>query len=61
MNIQSIITMMSKGNIDKSKDLLVELKGVKYEISAVKAELGLIELAPIEEVKVTKKVTKKKK
>jgi hypothetical protein len=55
MEIQSVVSKLSKDGIDKSKELLVELEGIKYEISAVRAGFGLIELVPKEEVKVTKK------
>lgn len=61
MNIQSVISKLSKGGVEKTKELLVELEGVKYEISAVRAGFGLIELVPKEKKKVTKKVTKKDK
>tara|TARA_R110002050_G_scaffold227380_2_gene363116 strand:- start:43 stop:216 length:174 start_codon:yes stop_codon:yes gene_type:complete len=55
MNIQALITMLSKGNVDKTKDLVVELEGTKYEIETVRAGYGLIQLKPKEKKKVTKK------
>ena len=54
--------MLSKGNVDKTKDLVVELEGTKYEIEAVRAGYGLIQLKPlVAPIKVVEPVAPKKK
>jgi len=68
MNIQALVAVLSKGNVDKKTEVKVELEGTTYEVDVVRAGFGLIVLKPLEapvkepvKEKAPKKVTKKDK